>query len=1179
MSYSRYWDRRSARRRHRKEVTAGETQRQVIYTLLLAFVPFAAIVGALAASSNTQMIEALCRYVRQVDTVLDTLRDATGADADKDPDSLLRQVTWAFNNKATIEVDYVRTVDQYHHLLAWIVQSEESGEVHRIPYGEEAGAADLLARLTEEERIKAVQRGVLSFVAGKLEGLAVDDLSPEARDEAALYAKETVARRTEVFYRNFLQQGTSEWALLLADLQPVNDTPATVADVEATGTGNRKIENWIRQRKQKFLDPPDVADEVDAAVAQSFYRQEMGRLFQEFRDLRKQIDVATASTPPTPGGFLAKAQVIRQIGAAIEEQVTDESQRGPLTRLVVNQRAEALFNSAKSKMNAELLAAVPENVPTDVATQVKAILRVKPEKAHSLLENHILAICSKAAQSENLTLDQLAAFPGVKGAIGARMKELQDRLSLELGEEIEGSIDQLARSEDRLDSIFAAAPEGIIVEAANFMVEGGQIAAGTFPPLNELLTIAEETLVDSTDFQLFEKERSLLAEALSRELCQRARDAQEAAVKAVDSVQESEVASLNGLVDLTQFRADSVEALCNKAKSEILDQHPDYRGFVAAQKTAIERASQLTGVVKVRLRDNLRSELQRRIELQLPDLKQKPVTLEARRQVSQQFVTRSFPIRQPILNAEVQDLDDELRHEILAYAEQRLGGLAVAQVIHDISLPDDFNPFQDDVETVAQHLLIRDVAQKTSVQEDEIRKSHGNDVLKRAAALVKSLKASQEKTQTDTIAALTDDNLPDRLKGTTGDEKKALELLERYVLQTLKHAQLGPKAQQELQDLTEALLKSRRKTTLAEQLKVIAAVTVKTFGDNFEETVVETIVREKGDESDAVAAVRGQVTAHVQEVTNTGEILDEAREALKSKGAALVTDIRAAWYADQKIMLNRVTSDFKPPVRSGMSLEATMKFAVRTAISLAGIEESQCLPDTIAYAEEILGPNVKKSHEEIVQLDREFNKTLDGLIVADGENKGSMPDLALDEVAAQGGSGDGTTRGRTAEELRGLMSKLRPHVERKAVLEAATKALRDKLEWKPEWFCTTYPVFPRQVTTEILGILKEDDVESAETYRSEIQSLAKEEFDRILAWSKEETKQLLESPKARALFGDAIAPYEMGTSQNKPEKDPHEWYPEGSLVIDDAKVAEVTDVIVGSLVPADATSRQEHAGE
>lgn len=870
---------RSIRFLLRRKMNAGESERQTVYTLLLAFVPFAAIVGAMAANSNAQMVESLARRLRDVDSAMDVIRDLAGVNEQVGPEALVAQARWAFKNKEKIEVHYVQTVKE--ESLCW-AEADQAG--HDISFAEESAQVRQLAGLTGEERRASVTRSILSYVAGQLEGLTVQDLSKRTREEAAAMAATIVAKKEEALYRTYVDQALADKRLHQMHVHLRNKNPASREQIETSPEAEAEIDGWVAAGKVGFRDCPPSAPSIEKDAAAQFRATQLQALWDAFEQARPKIAQATSTCPLSPSDYLPAnaTAACDRVCAEIMEKVVKSVEPGPLPEWAARRRAEEVLGQRKGAMEKTLLAAVPKTLDPSMAARLKGVVRTNREEVRSEIEAYALVQCQLAVgATTSLDKAELGAFPSVWKAVTAQVSKLTEETTVAVSQEIQGNIRRLAKSPQELDKLLKEAPKNTLAEAANLTAKGQQITTKAFPSLQPVVDKGKEAVAGG--LPLSEKETDQVQEIVAAHVKLRAGELQDAGVRTVTGV--TQVAVLAKTTDLKAFRTPA--GLIGEVEQVILNAAPGAGSLDAVRQKAHEQARQLVEARREELVELLVGYMSTSLSKKMQSMKTAPLSAAERARSAETLLKQEFPVNTQVgtqkVTAGQEDLDAASKSKLLAGVLEPMKGMAVTRAIQETTAPAGFNPFPAGAQEVLRAALEKSVAATTG---EKISEADRALISRQVIRICDDCATALQIRQLEAIKRLSDADLSAAIVGGPGDEKRAFETLQSLVLKQLTHPQLGPQAQERLKSVIQTLVQGRHQRTVQAQLDQINAFAA----DKLPESVTRRIA--KGEQSNAVTEVQEAVARAVASQTKTPQVLDEALAALQKKAAALVDQRR-----------------------------------------------------------------------------------------------------------------------------------------------------------------------------------------------------------------------------------------------------------------------------------------------
>lgn len=890
MYHSRYWFKRRVRQACRRSEHAGESQRQTIYTLFLAFVPFAAIVVALAIASNAQLVQALALVARQADAALDKIRDVAGAAEDADPETLVRQAIWAFKNKERIEIQFVQNAPR--EKLCWLV----GGNLGSVAFAAEDGYSEVqtefLASMTRAQREEAVKASVLSWAAGQLEGLTVEDFSSKARDAAAAVAADVNEKEEPIVYAAFLKEALQQNRLTQADVELRVADPADVQDIAVSATGKQKVTGWIAARKKGFRDVPATDSAIATAQIEAFCSTQPALLWAEFQELRPTISATRVPAPHAPAEFAPEkaaepegtlARMRDQIVAA----VLKPGQRGPLTELEAQRRARAIFDEARGNLEQALLAALPAGVDPTTETAAGGLVRRDAQAARAAIEQYLLAGCCQGLDEKirtaGLTKEGLSAFPKVLQEIDRRATQEQARIEQLVSADVKRGIDDLNRSEQQLDAIIGELSATVLPEVANALASNQPLDPASLPALGDLATRAEKKLPKEGVYPLLDNERAVLIKGLLEHLKRRAAEYEKKIVDGVGNVAAGELESLRGLIDLRKFRDSS---LVQSVQEEIEKMRPGVTGLKAGKQNARKRAEGLVTEAKTDLQRKLENRVRARLKEQLSAVTEAPDDSETRKTMAHEQFAKAFPVDADDVRGDQDDLESGLKEEWLNNVHRYLNQVAVGNAMRTLQPDRDFDPFAADAAADAQRWLVQAVAARTGIPQDKVLELCQAQLSETISGLLGKAQADRQRLQQEAVAGLSEADLPAGMAGTASDVAKAAAALQQRLIEKL--GQLGPQAKDQLAVKAHSLVAARGQQTRDAQLAEIEKLTVQ----DLPEVAVRRIVEDKPAEA-ATEATR-LLAPLIRDRTHADALIAPAGTVVTKKAETLVAERRKA---------------------------------------------------------------------------------------------------------------------------------------------------------------------------------------------------------------------------------------------------------------------------------------------
>ena len=956
------WLRNKTKKEFRRQANAGETQRQTVYTLLLTFVPFATIVAALSVISNAEVVEALSRHVRNVDTALNEIRDVAGVEEDVDIGTLVRQAKWAFENKNKIERRFVEDAAdpiKFESQFGWTVD----GKVIRI--GEEHEHLNRLASLTGEERLNALVLNILQYVKNEMQHERVEDLSKPAKDLAVDISEVNLSHRETIIYTLFLERGIelkclnrNDFKLLINDASSLDHIRST-DQVGVAESGNIKIDNWIDEQKCRFRSPPEDSTEIENEVARHFRAMQVRTLWEQLPDYLTKINAVTISIPYEPTDFLNKNRrtVIARNSKKIMNTVLKPEEQGPLTRLAVYDKATVLLNNAQTEMRKKLLEAMPDKIDDKTADQVKKNLRSNPSAAQSTVDQYILLQCREVLNSKNiknLDKDDLNAFPQVLNAISLCHTRIWNILANEINDEIKRRIDRLEQDKQQRDLILAKVPSNTLPQVANLNAENENQVVNMFDRfgLDQAIAYIQSTVSGNENYPLSKSEIIRLNKVLAEHIRIKAGVAEKEWKEIIGKI--TKVERLESERRLSSYRMGSqeLEKLTQQVTDSILG--TDACQYDAVRKEALKRAVSLIDLRRNDLEKLSIKHIKATIEKHLNNIETAPVDKTKRDQMAMDLYSSVFPINASDVVFDRQDIDINIKNKLIDEVKDNFNGLAIRRAINNLTLGNEYNPFKNKSVETLSNKLARFVMNETGAnlnERDMVRLREKADQLHEMA------KDHQLNEQNKVIESLEDGDLPIYIVGVEGDEKKALDAMEKKILEDLGHSQLGPSTRKILIQRVNLFVGRRVEYTKRNQIAKINEIEM----INLPQEAIDLIL--KGKKAKAIEKAYGPISEIVCSKTNTPKLVQEASEDLLKKITKLVDNKHDNMVAIQL----RAVDNLK---ESDIPDEVILKIVAERGEEESAIDISvnKCADNVLRQTDMLIGENVLEEVKSALYL-------------------------------------------------------------------------------------------------------------------------------------------------------------------------------------------------------------------
>lgn len=949
----------------------GDAQRQTLYTLFLAFVPFAAIVSILALNRNIDLIakiENLSRQLAEAESLIDLIGYIFG-DESSDIETLQEKISYAVAMKVTFEktsADHILAnggteKGENKQLYHWIFEDSEAPtafqeKIERRELGTSLSdrenkaieEANLLAKLTTDQRIEALTNFIVEEVAihtEQKEGKTIE-----------LRTRNHIAKRLRWEWTDEVEEGEEKPRLILPNAHPVKTRIDTAFHNMLVGVGRTsginqthvemdgrefaineqattEIRSHLNDYAKDFIEPPKSKEQIithfvklhkdDALAVLSDQAEEIkkdirGTVFENDIDLQDFEKPDPNSTPQ-----LVPAEIIPFIKGTL-----DEKEIGLMTQPSIEKKAGEIYAAKYTSANELLSEAMDEiNFNESDERQLRDVIRNPNEEdviilVDSLLKHKLGLIWSTIDTNFKLNTDNaraIAGFPGIVQVLNAKRIEYIKLINDKVAREIDSYIIQAVASSDQMN--------GILEDLTEIRRQiGNQEFRSSITPDHKLAwsEMLAQDITKKVNQPLLSKERTKLAEDVFKALAQIVDDEMAASLALIKD--EGETVTFDEHIDLNSFL--NRDALIVEFTNRIFSKLQNPEAFDSIQKEAAVKATLQVDNLLELLAQDLRDYVNEELAAHAKGVIQTSIEYEdpqVRNQMALSILEGIFPISSPPLGknhlkGSIEAVPESILEIFKVQAAQEITIAAIEKLLREGRISAEtmnIKAFAGETETdVATRLKILlgetlGVANNSSIWNqptlNEAINSEASDFHGIATAKARNL-------QLDKVKSLDKDDLPINVRkdvfGQTFAQQISEEHIKSLVKDQLQIDQLADETFDAITSRVSVLIESIKQEIISKENAFIESFAIVDLSEDIRNDIFSF--------SDSITVIESDFQEDLLKELSQDTLSPSAIRSIHKRATELSGQIMEMRQAEQSDIIASLTEEILPPSIVGL---------------------------------------------------------------------------------------------------------------------------------------------------------------------------------------------------------------------------------------------------------------------